>query len=49
MAIEYRITLDDNHQFSYRIGWTVSTTPGAEATPKWTRLENNQSVAATAH
>ncbi len=43
MAIEYRITLDDNHQFSYRIELDRQYDPqGAEATPKWTRLENNQ-------
>ena len=43
MAIEYRVTLDDNHQFSYRIEldrqYDVQT---AEATPKWTRLEHHQ-------
>ncbi|WP_252271499.1 DUF6901 family protein [Pseudomonas subflava] len=43
MAIEYRITLDDNHQFSYRIELDRQYDPqGAEATPKWTRLEHNQ-------
>ena len=43
MAIEYRITLDDNHQFSYRIELDRQyDSQGAEATPKWTRLEHNQ-------
>lgn len=43
MAIEYRITLDDNHQFSYRIELDRQYDhQGAEATPKWTRLEHNQ-------
>lgn len=43
MAIEYRITLDDNHQFSYRIELDRQyDAHEAETTSKWTRLENNQ-------
>ena len=43
MAIEYRITLDDNHQFSYRIELDRQyDAQHAETTPKWTRLEHNQ-------
>lgn len=43
MTIEYRITLDDNHQFSYGIeldrGYSVEAT---KAAPAWTRLEHQQ-------
>jgi hypothetical protein len=43
MAIEYRITLDDNHQFSYGIeldrGYEAAA---AQAAPAWTRLEYQQ-------
>ncbi|MVW76113.1 DUF6901 family protein [Pseudomonas xionganensis] len=43
MTIEYRITLDDNHQFSYGIeldrGYSVEA---AKAAPAWTRLEHQQ-------
>jgi len=43
MAIEYRITLDDNHEFSYRIeldrAYDVAS---IEAAPSWTRLEHQQ-------
>ncbi|WP_454255783.1 DUF6901 family protein [Pseudomonas sp. Marseille-Q8238] len=43
MAIEYRITLDDEHQFSYKIELDRQYDPqSAEATPKWTRLTYNQ-------
>lgn len=43
MAIEYRITLDDNHQFSYRIELDRPyDAQSAETMPKWTRLEHNQ-------
>lgn len=43
MTIEYRITLDDNHQFSYGIeldrGYSAEA---AKAAPAWTRLEHQQ-------
>lgn len=43
MPIEYRITLDDNHEFSYLIeldrGYDIAV---AQAAPSWTRLENQQ-------
>ncbi len=43
MPIEYRITLDDNHEFSYLIeldrGYDLAV---AQAAPVWTRLENQQ-------
>ena len=43
MAIEYRIIVDDSHQFDYQIeldrGYDASR---AEQAPKWTRLEFNQ-------
>ncbi|MGE4404694.1 DUF6901 family protein [Pseudomonas sp.] len=43
MAIEYRITLDDEHDFSYRIeldrGYDAET---AARAPKWTRLEHQR-------
>ncbi|MBX9763688.1 MAG: hypothetical protein K2Y24_11785 [Pseudomonadaceae bacterium] len=43
MAIEYRITLDDNHQFSYRIELDrVYAAEVAQSTPSWTRLEHQQ-------
>ncbi len=43
MAIEYRITLDDNHQFSYRIELERPYDPAcAEQSPNWTRLEHHQ-------
>jgi len=43
MAIEYRITLDDNHQFSYRIELNrVYEVEVAQSAPAWTRLEYQQ-------
>jgi hypothetical protein len=43
MAIEYRITLDDNHQFSYRIELDrVYAAEVAQSAPSWTRLEHQQ-------
>lgn len=43
MAIEYRITLDDEHEFSYRIELERQYDPQiAGQTPRWTRLENNR-------
>lgn len=43
MAIEYRITLDDNHEFSYRIELDRAyDRERAAAAPKWTRLEYQQ-------
>ncbi|PAV49868.1 hypothetical protein CK486_03630 [Pseudomonas sp. HAR-UPW-AIA-41] len=43
MAIEYRIIVDDSHQFDYQIeldrGYDAAR---AEQAPKWTRLEFNQ-------
>lgn len=43
MAIEYRITLDDNHQFNYCIeldrGYEAAV---AQSAPAWTRLEYQQ-------
>jgi len=43
MAIEYRITLDDEHEFSYRIELERQYDPQLAAqTPRWTRLENNR-------
>ena len=43
MALEYRITLDDNHEFSYRIELSRDYDPEvAAAAPKWTRLEYQQ-------
>ncbi|MFS2125746.1 DUF6901 family protein [Pseudomonas sp. Pseusp97] len=43
MAIEYRITLDDEHEFSYRIELERQYEPQIAAqTPRWTRLENNR-------
>ncbi|KJJ99998.1 hypothetical protein UB43_13520 [Pseudomonas sp. 21] len=43
MAIEYRITLDDEHEFSYRIELERQYDPQVAAqTPRWTRLENNR-------
>ena len=39
MAIEYRITLDDEHEFSYRIEPDRAFDPaGAALAPKWTEL-----------
>lgn len=43
MALEYRITLDDNHEFSYRIELSRDYDQEvAAAAPKWTRLEYQQ-------
>ncbi|WP_259756172.1 DUF6901 family protein [Pseudomonas sp. GCEP-101] len=43
MAIEYRITLDDEHEFRYRIELERQYDPQIAAqTPRWTRLENNR-------
>ncbi|UTW08431.1 DUF6901 family protein [Pseudomonas benzenivorans] len=43
MAIEYRFTLDDNHEFSYRIELERAYDPEqASAAPSWTRLEHQQ-------
>ncbi|MDH4557555.1 hypothetical protein E8F11_20665 [Pseudomonas sp. BN417] len=43
MAIEYRITLDDLHEFSYRIELDREYGPErAVAAPNWTRLEHQQ-------
>lgn len=43
MALEYRITLDDNHEFSYRIELSRDYDQEvATAAPKWTRLEYQQ-------
>lgn len=43
MAIEYRITLDDEHQFSYRIELNREYDPElAQRTPAWTRLGHQQ-------
>ncbi|MBS7691696.1 hypothetical protein I0E98_19855 [Pseudomonas lalucatii] len=43
MAIEYRFTLDDNHQFSYHIELERPyDSAQAQAAPKWTRLEYQQ-------
>ncbi|MCY1285619.1 hypothetical protein D9M68_376290 [compost metagenome] len=43
MAIEYRISLDDLHEFSYRIELDREYDPErAVAAPKWTRLEHQQ-------
>ncbi|WP_342246395.1 DUF6901 family protein [Pseudomonas sp. OTU5201] len=43
MAIEYRISLDDLHEFSYRIELDRAYDPArAEVAPKWTRLEHQQ-------
>lgn len=43
MAIEYRISLDDNHQFDYRIELDRAYDPtSADAAPSWTRLEHQQ-------
>ncbi|MES2818483.1 MAG: hypothetical protein V4812_05780 [Pseudomonadota bacterium] len=43
MALEYRITLDDDHEFSYRIELTREYDPVvAAAAPKWTRLDYQQ-------
>ena len=43
MAIEYRITLDDNHQFSYRIELDrVYDAEAVQHAPAWTRLEYQQ-------
>jgi hypothetical protein len=43
MVIEYRITLDDAHEFSYRIELDRDYDQGvANAAPKWTRLEHQQ-------
>lgn len=41
MAIEYRITLDDEHDFSYRIELDRDYDQEAAAqAPKWTRLDH---------
>ena len=43
MAIEYRITLDDSHEFSYRIELDREyDAEEASQAPKWTRLEYQQ-------
>ena len=43
MAIEYRITLDDDHQFSYRIELDRAyEADAAQRAPAWTRLEYQQ-------
>lgn len=43
MAIEYRITLDDQHQLNYRIELERHYDPqAASAAPRWTRLEHNR-------
>ncbi|MEE9103479.1 MULTISPECIES: DUF6901 family protein [Pseudomonas] len=43
MAIEYRITLDDEHEFSYRIELDRGYDPQTAAqAPRWTRLDYNQ-------
>jgi hypothetical protein len=43
MAIEYRVTLDDNHQFSYRIELDRAYPVAAvQAAPAWTRLGHQQ-------
>lgn len=43
MAIEYRITLDDEHEFSYRIELDRAYDADiAEHAPRWTRLDYNQ-------
>lgn len=43
MAIEYRITLDDNHQFSYRIELNREyDSAQAQQAPAWTRLGHQQ-------
>ncbi|SFO91555.1 DUF6901 family protein [Pseudomonas borbori] len=40
MAIEYRISLDDDHEFSYRIELDRVYDPAqAQAAPNWTRLD----------
>lgn len=43
MAIEYRVTLDDAHEFSYRIELDRQYDAlEASSAPKWTRLEHQQ-------
>lgn len=43
MAIDYRIVLDDEHEFSYRIELDRTYDRDAAAlAPKWTRLEHQQ-------
>ena len=43
MAIEYRITLDDEHEFSYRIEPDrVFDHETAKLAPRWTRLDHQQ-------
>ncbi|TBU93387.1 DUF6901 family protein [Phytopseudomonas dryadis] len=43
MAIEYRITLDDDHEFSYRIELDRHYDPSVTtAAPKWTALGHQQ-------
>ncbi|HBO2186749.1 TPA: hypothetical protein ACNFRY_000638 [Pseudomonas aeruginosa] len=43
MAIEYRITLDDQHQLNYRIELERHYDPqAAAAAPRWTHLEHNR-------
>ncbi|MDO9623579.1 MAG: hypothetical protein Q7J46_06280 [Pseudomonas sp.] len=43
MAIEYRISLDDNHEFSYRIELDRVYDPvQAQVAPSWTRLDYQQ-------
>lgn len=43
MTIEYRITLDDNHEFNYRVELDRSYDPAQVVdAPRWTRLEHEQ-------
>ncbi len=43
MAIEYRISLDDNHRFDYRIELDRAFDPARlAAAPQWTRLAHQQ-------
>lgn len=43
MAIEYRITFDDDHEFNYRIELNREYDPEqAQQTPAWTRLGHQQ-------
>lgn len=43
MTIEYRITLDDNHELNYRVELNRSYDPAAASdAPRWTRLDHEQ-------
>ncbi len=43
MTIDYKITLDDNHEFNYRVELDRSYDPlQAGEAPRWTRLEHEQ-------